>query len=699
MASKRRDADTTSIAMVALIRDTTWRQIHWISRKRLWPCVVFCGLDEDEEDAVSQRTLLFETPLIHAIRSGGVVVVILATMAGCSRSSDDVALRFDVTEKSISDLNVALDSGDVTSQDLVSLYRERISAYDRRGPALNSVIVVNPDALDEAAALDAERAAGRVRGPLHGIPVLVKDNYDTADMPTTAGTLGLATSVPPDDAFQVQRLREAGAIILGKTNMHELARGITTVSSLIGQTRNPYDPTRNPGGSSGGTGAAIGASFAAVGMGSDTCGSIRIPSSHHALVGLRGTRGLASGDGIIPLSVTQDIGGPLARSVEDLAVVLDATVGYDPADPTTELSQGHIPESYTAFLDADSLQGARFGVVMALLGTGRAEQPVRDVIEAAIETMREQGAEIVEIEEPDLTEVLQGASVIGQEFKFDFDAYLERTPDAAVGSLAEMIDLGLYHEVIDRGLRDSLELESLDTDDYRERLAKRDEVRAAAVGVMDDNELDALVYPTIRQTAKPIGQAQPGSSCALSATSGLPAISVPAGFAVDDMPVGIELLGRPFDEARLIGLAYAFEQNTHHRRPPDFTPSLVTTPSPVELETTVTATGRVSGRARFVLDPATRTLDYSVSTYGVRDSDVLAIDLHRRSDDSEHGPSMRRLAGHRARIVGQLTLTGRELQLLRTGRLYLDVHTREQLAGALRVDLLLSDGAGELPPS
>ena len=621
--------------------------------------------------------------------------------AGCSLRSDndddvdDGGVGFDVSEKSIAELAAALESGEVTSQDLVSLYQSRIVAFDLRGPRLNSIIAVNPNALDTAAALDAERAAGNVRGPLHGIPVLVKDNYDTSDMPTTAGTLGLATSIPPDDAFQVRKLRDAGAIILGKTNMHELARGITTVSSLTGQTRNPYNPTRNPGGSSGGTGAAIGASFAAVGMGSDTCGSIRIPASHHALVGLRGTRGLASGDGIIPLAVTQDIGGPLARSVEDLAVTLDATVGYDPADPTTELSQGNIPDSYTEFLDVTSLEGARFGVVMALMGSGGAEQPVRDVIEAAIATMKEQGAEIVEIEEPDLTEVLQGASVIGQEFKFDFDAYLEQTPDAPVASLAEMIDLGLYHEVIDTGLRTSLALEVRDTDDYRERLTKRDEVRAAAIGVMDEHQLDALVYPTIRQTARPVGQAQPGSSCALSATSGLPAISVPAGFAVDDMPVGVELLGRPFAESRLIGLAYAFEQHTRHRRPPDFAPSLVTPPSPLQLEATVTAADDMSGRARLILDPATRTLDYSLSAYGVRDRDVLVIDLHRQADDSENGPSIRRLAGKRGRIAGQLVLTGREIHFLREGRLYIDVHTTDQLAGALRVDLAIPQEAGD----
>ena len=680
------------IAIDAPIRETTWRSTGGTCNDPAatgWSWIVLTGLDE--EDAVSHSMLLFESARTR-VGVVGLAAALFLSFTACGASPETGARRFDVTEKSISDLNTALGTGEVTSRDLVRLYEERIEAFDRLGPMLNAVIALNPNAQEKAAVLDAERAAGRVRGPLHGIPVLVKDNYDTADMPTTAGTLGLATSFPPDDAFQVQRLREAGAIILGKTNMHELARGITTVSSLTGQTRNPYDPTRNPGGSSGGTGAAIGASFAAVGMGSDTCGSIRIPSSHHALVGLRGTRGLASGDGIIPLSATQDIGGPLARSVEDLALTLDATVGFDPADPTTELSRGHIPGSYTEALDADSLQGARFGIVMALMGSGRSEQPVRDVIESAIETMKEQGAEFVEIEEPDLTELLQGASVIGQEFKFDFDAYLEQTPGAEVQSLADMIDLGLYHEVIDRGLRDSLEQETLETDEYRERLAKRDEIRAAAVGVMDEHQLDALVYPTIRETARPIGQAQPGSSCALSATSGLPAISVPAGFAVDDMPVGVELLGRPFDESRLIGLAYAFEQNTHHRRTPDFTPSLVTPPLPDEIEATMTATGDVTGRARLTLDSTTRTLEYSLAVYGILDSDVLAIDLHRRVDDSENGPSMRRLAGDRARVVGRLTLTGRELHFLRDGRLYLDVHTRAQVAGAIRFDLALPEG-------
>ncbi len=533
-----------------------------------------------------------------------------------------------------------------------------------------------------------------VRGPLHGIPVVVKDNYDTADMPTTASSIALATSVPPDDATQVRRLRDAGAIILGKTNMHELARGITTVGSLGGQTRNPYEPERNPGGSSGGTGAAVGASFAAFGMGSDTCGSIRIPSAHHALAGLRGTRGLASGDGIVPLSRTQDIGGPLARSVEDLALALDATVGVDPADPTTSLAEGNVPPTYAASLNAGGLDGARLGVVTAMLGAGGVERPVRDVIERAVEEMEGLGATVIEIEEPDLTELVQDVSVIGQEFRFHLDDYLAATPSAYVRSLADIVDAGLYHGILERGLASSLEVDTLDTDDYRERLAKRGEVRRAIVDLMDDRDLDALVYPTIRQTAQPIGVIQTGSNCALSALSGLPAITVPAGFAEDDMPVGVELLGRPWAEPRLIELAYAYEQATGHRRAPDFTPSLVAPPAPVELATAVRADPGLSADARFVLDPATRVMRYRVSVFGLLDDDVLLTALHRRAGDdaASSGPVLRDLARRGgARAGGQWRLTGAEMQALRDGRLYLAVHTAGNLAGALRIDLVLPD--------
>ncbi|HEY7700258.1 MAG TPA: amidase family protein, partial [Vicinamibacteria bacterium] len=353
--------------------------------------------------------------------------------------------RYDVFEKTIPELQEAMERGEVTSRELVLQYLERIEAFDRGGPALNSLIYVNPRALEEADALDRERGARGPRGPLHGIPIILKDNYDTADMPTTGSSVALAGFVPKDDGFQVRKLREAGALFLGKSNMHELARGITTISSLGGQTLNPYDPDRNPGGSSGGTGAAVAASLAAVGMGSDTCGSIRIPAANNNLFGLRVTQGLSSRDGIVPLSHTQDVGGPLARSVIDLILVLDATVGPDPSDPQTAVAAGRTPQSYRPFLEQDGLKGKRLGLLKSYLETTPPEKEMTDVVLAAVEAMKKEGAQAVEIEIEDLPELLEASGVIGMEFKFDLEDYLEAAGTAPVKNLGEILDRGLYH--------------------------------------------------------------------------------------------------------------------------------------------------------------------------------------------------------------------------------------------------------------
>ena len=375
-----------------------------------------------------------------------------------------------------------------------------------------------------------------------------------------------------------------------------------------------------------------------------------------------------------------------------------------PADPATSLAEGNVPATYTDSLNAAGLQGARLGVAIALLGEGGAERPVRDVIEQAVEEMESLGATAIEIEEPDLTELTQDVSVIGQEFRFHLDEYLQATPGARVRSLAEIVETGLYHRILEGGLAASLEVETLDTDDYRERLGGRDELRRAVVAVLDEHDLDALVYPTIRRTAQPIGAVQPGSNCTLSALSGMPAITVPAGFAEDGMPVGVELLGRPWSEPRLIELGYAYEQGTRHRRPPDFTPSVVTPPALVELRTEVQAANGLSADVRFVLDPATRVVRYRVSVFGLHDDDVLLTALHRRAgeDDASVGPVLRDLERRGgARAAGQWRMTGAEMRALRDGRLYLVVHTAGNLAGAVRVDLALPAGpaaAGESAP-
>src|SRR5437870_3800924 len=314
-------------------------------------------------------------------------------------------------EATISAAHAAFAAGKTTCVQLVRAYLNRIEAYDHRGAALNAIITINPKALETAAEMDRLAAADKLRSPLHCIPVILKDNYDTADMPTTGGSLTLAESVPTRDAFVVKKLREAGALILAKANLMELARGGTTVSSLGGQTRNPYDLSRTPGGSSGGTGAAIAASFAITGTGSDTGQSIRSPASAQSLVGLRPSRGLVSRSGIIPYSTTQDEGGPITRTVEDAARTLDAIAGYDPADPITAFGITRIPRTYTASLDPEGLKGARIGVLEDFFGVAPIHQDVNTVVETAIKRMTESGATMVRIRIPNLASLTRDIQI------------------------------------------------------------------------------------------------------------------------------------------------------------------------------------------------------------------------------------------------------------------------------------------------
>lgn len=490
-------------------------------------------------------------------------------------SAQTQSRSFELMEATIPQMQAALAAGTVTSRDLVAMYLARIEAYDQHGPALNAISVTNSKALAEADALDAERRAGATRGPLHGIPMIVKDNYETVGMQTADGSLALAGWIPPDDAYLVKRLRTAGAIIIAKSNMHEFAYGVVTVGSLFGATRNPYALDRNPGGSSGGTGAAIASNFAAIGMGSDTCGSIRIPSSHNSLVGIRGTQGLASRGGIIPLSSTQDIGGPLGRTVTDVAIVLDAIVGYDPTDSQTAASVGNIPKSYTDFLQLTGLRGARIGLVTDLLGSDPEDAEIATVERAAVNEMKLAGADVVEVTIPGLKELLTGGySIIREDFKFDFNAYLAAHPTAPVRSLEEVLASGKFHPAVKNNLSGAQSVDSRDTKEYLEHKVKRETLREAILKAMVDNRVDALAYPTIRRKANLIGQAQLGNNCQIASNSGLPAIVVPSGFTPDGLPVGVELLGRAWTEPQLIKFAYAYEQATNHRRPPPSTPAL-----------------------------------------------------------------------------------------------------------------------------
>lgn len=501
------------------------------------------------------------------------------------------AETFELQTATVADIQAAMSAGALSAEQLVRLCLARIEAYDDRGPRLNAVITVNPRALETARALDRERAASGPRSPLHGIPLLLKDNYDTHDLPTTGGSVALRESYPPDDAFTVARLRAAGAVVLAKVNLSELARSGVSISSLVGQTLNPYDLTRTPGGSSGGTGAGIAATFGIVGTGSDTGQSTRSPASANNLVGIRPTFGLISRDGIIPISYTQDTAGPITRYVADAAVMLDQLVGLDPADLSTWNGVGHWPDTYTKFLEADGLDGARIGLVVQLFGEGsHAEHAiVRDVTMRAVESLRQAGAEVLPVEIGAVAAVLRGdepLGVSGLETRWALDNYFASLgPEGLYATLAEYVAAAAdTHPPVFATLKRALDETTpvIRSPELQIRLERQARFRDALVAAMDDAELDALFYVHQRRLVVPTtpDPDQVERNGFMASSSGLPAITIPGGFSPPSedapigVPIGVEFLGRPFSEGSLIRLAYSFEQHTSHRRSPMSTPSM-----------------------------------------------------------------------------------------------------------------------------
>jgi len=495
------------------------------------------------------------------------------------------AQNFAIEEATIVGVQQALQTRAVTCRQIVQAYLDRIAAYDHQGPALNSILALNQKALTEADRLDAERAGGTM-GPLHCAPLLLKDNYNTADLPTTGGSASLAGMQPPADAFVVARLRKAGAIILGKTNMHEFALSGTTVSSLGGQTLDPYDLTRTPGGSSGGTGAAVAANFAIAGTGSDTVNSIRSPASANSLVGIRPTKGLLSRGGIMPVSETQDAIGPIARSVADAARLLEVMAGFDQNDPATAWSVGNTPTGYVQFLKADGLRGGRIGVLKAMFGSGPEHQEVNTVMAAAIAALKSAGADVVEIDAPALDASRLGGDndVQKYEFKALINSYFSTIPNAPAKSLAEIIASGKFHKPSLEKFLASAEgfANGTDEPDYKERLLRNQRTRQLLISVFSEHRLDAVIYPLQRRLVVPLNELnQADRNGILASVTGFPVITVPAGFSAPTasaplgVPVGMDMLGKPWNEGRLIELAYGFEQTVQARKPPKSTPALV----------------------------------------------------------------------------------------------------------------------------
>jgi len=518
----------------------------------------------------------------------GLIVLQACVSRGSVENSVGAAnqTQFNVVETTISKVEDALQHHALTCKTLVKAYLQRIDKYDQ--PLhLNAIVLVNPGVLARAEALDAEFAKTHKLRPLHCVPVILKDNFDTADMPTAGGSIALKDSIPPTDAHVVSVLRNAGAIILAKSNMAEWAFSpYFTISSTKGETRNAYDLNRVPAGSSGGTAAAVAANFGLVGMGTDTGNSVRGPSSHLALVGIRSTIGVVSRDGIIPLLYNRDVAGPMTRTVEDAARVLSVVAGADPNDAATEMAREPIAKNpmvknYLDYLDRDGLKGARIGVLRVLSDQDTTDFEIAELFNKAIKDIKLLEAEVVDpFVIPDLDKLTKAAGFCSR-FRYDLNHYLAGLGDTApVKSLEEIVVKGLYDKINQEAINwamgvnvppEQQEIPCVDVNGDPRRKALRD----AVVRAMDERHLDAVIYPTWNNPPRLLDDLESphgNSSPVISPHADQPAITVPMGFTSDNLPAGLQILGRPYSEGLLLKYAYAYEQATMHRKPPPLFP-------------------------------------------------------------------------------------------------------------------------------
>jgi Asp-tRNA(Asn)/Glu-tRNA(Gln) amidotransferase A subunit family amidase len=529
-----------------------------------------------------------------ALALGGVLLASAASPSGrpsaqvptaVGRTDAPAPVRFDVHEATIAQIHDAMRGGHLTCRALVTQYLRRIETFDKNGPALNAIVVTNPDALATADALDQRFARSGPVGPLHCVPMIVKDNFETVGMQSANGSLSLEGFVSRKDAFQVARIKAAGAIVLAKSNMAEWAfTPYETVSSILpGYTKNPYALDRVTAGSSGGTAAAVAASFGTVGLGTDTGNSIRGPSSHQALVGIRSTMGLTSRGGVMPLSLLADIAGPMARTVEDAVRVFQVIVGSDPDDPATAPADAHLPQDYLKALDRDGLKGARIGVLRAAFDSATTDAEVLRVFDRALADLRAAGATIIDpVPVPALTtQQSPAAADTCRSFKYEINRYLASHGDRVpVTSLAQVLASRRFHPSVRRQLERAAEVpeHGPDSEACRADTAWRQHVRNAVTAAMDAQRLDAFVYPTWSHPPRLIGDLNTphgDNSQFFSPETGFPAIQVPMGYTRGDvLPAGLTLFGRAWSEPTLIRLAFAYEQATRHRRAPTSTPPL-----------------------------------------------------------------------------------------------------------------------------
>ena len=599
----------------------------------------------------------------------------LSLAQGGARAHADEFVGF---EANIIQIQNALDQGQLSSAELVKGYLARVEAYDQQNTTLNAIVRINHHALAQAKILDEERKQNKVRSPLHGIPVILKDNYSTYDMPTSGGSVALAGFIPPQDAFLVKKLREAGAIILAKANMDEFALGFSGMSPVGGQTKNPYDLRRTPGSSSGGTAAAIAANFAVVGMGTDTCSSILSPASFNSLVGFRPSKGIASIAGIIPSNHAKDVGGPIVRTVSDVAVVMDAVVGYDPQDiATLRVKERAFPGFVSRLGDVD-MKRLRLGRINNYF----IDNEVGKIVDQALDTLRSAGAKIIKVEAPlfdgkTLWQMNTTADVNGIS---DISDYLGAYPGADISSLSDLAQVGIYREFLAPFV--NRENYIFKESDYQRRLNWKTKFSDYLAAYMDGQQLDALVYPTSTVSAVLIGAAQPGSNCALSEWAGAPALSLPAGFTKEGLPVGLELLGAYLSDEKLVAIAYAVEAQLQQRRAPTTTPALVAGKAPKPLRFTTRIDHSVT--VDFLWDITKSTLGYKTRLSDIENTHAVCLHL------AKQGPIIQCLSGPEGRRTeGVVELNAQHISALQNNELTVRIYSIESPLGEKGAPLLL----------
>jgi len=544
----------------------------------------------------NRRSLLVGAAAVAASATFGIAPAMAQAGPQSLSPSGSVVTTFPIIEASVADLQAAYVSGRTTARAVTQAHLDRISAYDKHGPLINSLITVNQHALEEADRLDALlRTTGRPIGPLHGIPVIVKDNIDVAGLPMTSGFQGWKNYYPSEDAPLVKKIRAAVGIILAKSSLSEFARGLgDNINSVVsGFARNPYNTAFATGGSSGGTGAAIAASFGVVGIGTDTGGSVRAPSAHNALVGLRPTVGLVSRTGMVPLNSVRDTAGPMARSVADMAILLDTIVGSDPEDSATARAEGHRSPTYSSGLKIDALKGARLGVLRQVFKPTVTDPRIIAHFEKTLAELKAAGAEVVDpFVVPELDAIPRPPQTSAR-FKDDLTKWIAKHPGVPFPSVKAIADSKLLHPLHQGLLDEAATAKSVDEDvETIEGLKNEQRYRDAFTAAMDAGKIDAVIFPTWAQLPAINGDrntqlvAEPkvapnGGPTALG--SGLtfvgsslqrPALSVPNGFLGEGLPQGLQILGRAWDEEKIIGYAFAYEHATHHRRPPPATPPI-----------------------------------------------------------------------------------------------------------------------------